>query len=62
MKNSEPEAQLVKRLDTLIFLQKQALAIGLYNNGLSKGEIGKNLHLKKATIIAMLKGIKKTKD
>jgi hypothetical protein len=49
------------KLDTLIQLTKQSLVVQLYQAGAPMQEISKNLHITTATVVAMLKGIKKLK-
>jgi Mn-dependent DtxR family transcriptional regulator len=48
-----------KKLDTLIELQQQLLALELSRSGVTQKVIGKRLHVAKATVVEMLKGVKK---
>lgn len=50
-----------KKLDELIQLTKHSIAIQLFINGATMGEISKNLHISTVTLVPMLKGIKKEK-
>jgi len=49
------------KLDTIISLLRQLLALELARSGVSKEAIGKQLHIAKATVVSMLKDIKKEK-
>lgn len=50
-----------KKLDELIQLTKHSIAIQMFINGATMGEISKNLHISTVTLVPMLKGIKKEK-
>lgn len=50
-----------KKLDVVIELLQQLLALKLSKNGVTQEIIGKRLHVAKATVVEMLKGIKKEK-
>ena len=50
-----------KKLETLIELLQNFLAIELWKNGVTQEAIGKRLRVAKATVVEMLKGIKKEK-
>jgi predicted transcriptional regulator len=45
------------KLDLIIELLRQSLAIELYKSGASKDVIGKHLHVAKASVVKMLKGV-----
>jgi predicted transcriptional regulator len=47
-----------KKLDTVIQLLQQLLALELSRSGVTKEAIGKRLHVAKATVVEMLKGVK----
>lgn len=51
--------KLTKKLDELVVLQKQAIAIKLYLSGASQDEIAKSLKISKSTVNQMVKGLKK---
>lgn len=48
-----------KKLDTLIELLQQLLALELSRSGVTQEVIGKRLHVAKATVVEMLKGVNK---
>ncbi len=50
-----------KKLDTLIELAQQLVALELCRSGVTQGEIGKRLHIAKATVGEMMKGVEKEK-
>jgi predicted transcriptional regulator len=50
-----------KKLDAVIELLQHLLALELSKNGVTQEVIGKRLHVAKATVVEMLKGIKKEK-
>lgn len=52
---------LEKKLDTVIELLRHHLALELSKAGVSMPEIGKHLHVATATVVKMLKGVKKEK-
>ncbi len=45
------------KLDLIIEMLRQSLAIELYKSGASKDVIGKHLHIAKASVVKMLKGV-----
>jgi hypothetical protein len=47
-----------KKLDTIIELLRQLVALEFSKRGASRDVIGKRLHVAKATVVKMLKGIK----
>lgn len=47
-----------EQLDKVIALLNQSVAIQLYEKGCSMEQIGKHLHIAKATVVQMLKGVK----
>ena len=47
-----------KKLDTVIELLRQLVALEFSKRGASKEVIGKRLHVAKSSVVAMLKGIK----
>jgi hypothetical protein len=49
--------ETVQKLDLIIELLKQSLAVELYKCGASKEVIGKHLHVAKASVVKMLKGV-----
>jgi hypothetical protein len=57
MANRQDEHSIDKKLDLVIELLRQSLAIELYKGGASKDVIGKHLHIAKASVVKMLKGI-----
>ncbi len=50
------------KLDALIELMQQLLALELSRSGVSQVEIGKRVHVATATVGEMLKGVKKKND
>lgn len=50
-----------KKLDTVIDLLQHLLALELSKNGVTQEAIGKHVHVAKATVVKMLKGVKKDK-
>ena len=50
-----------KKLDTVIELLQHLLALKLSKNGVTQEAIGKRVHVAKATVVKMLKGVKKEK-
>ena len=50
---------LEKKLDAIIELLQNLLALELAKRGVTQAVIGKRLHVAKATVVEMLKGIKK---
>ena len=60
---SDPQSQILeKKLDTIIDLLRHLVALELANKSVSQEAIGKCLHVAKASVVAMLSGIKKNKD
>ena len=53
--------ELDKKLDTIIGILKQMLAIELYKLGMPQTEIAKRLHIATKGVNEMLKGLKKEK-
>ena len=47
-----------KKLDTVIELLRQLVAVELSTRGVSKDVIGKHLHIAKAKVVEMLRGLK----
>ena len=47
-----------KKLDTVIELLRQLAALELSKRGVSRDVIGRRLHVAKATVVEMLKGVK----
>jgi predicted transcriptional regulator len=54
----DKEELLQKKLDTIIDLLRQLVALEFSRRGASKEVIGKRLHIAKSTVVKMLKGIK----
>jgi len=50
-----------KKLDTVIELLQHIVALELAKSGMTQEAIGKRLHITKATVVKMLKGVKKEK-
>ena len=48
-----------KKLDAIIELLQNLLALELSKRGVTQAVIGKRLHVAKATVVEMLKGVKK---
>ena len=57
MSKKAKKDETIQRLDLIIELLKQSLAIELYRSGASKDVIAKHLHIAKASVINMLKGV-----
>jgi hypothetical protein len=53
---------LGKRLDTIVVLLQQMLVLELASRSVPQAEIGKRVHLAKATVGKMLKGIRENGD
>lgn len=49
--------EINKKLDVIIELLKQTVAIQLYKSEASKDVIGRHLHIAKASVVKMLKGV-----
>jgi predicted transcriptional regulator len=58
MKNGEQHI-INRKLDTVIELLRILVALELSKNGVVQGLIGKRLHVATATVVEMLKGMKK---
>ncbi len=50
-----------KKLDVVIELLQHLVAVELTKSGVTQEVIGKRLHVAKATVVEMLKGLKKDK-
>ena len=50
-----------KKLDAVIGLLQHLVALELSKSGVTQEVIGKRLHVAKATVVEMLKGVKKEK-
>ena len=50
-----------KKLDVVIELLQHLVAVELTKSGVTQEAIGKRLHVAKATVVEMLKGVKKDK-
>ena len=48
-----------RKLDVVVGLMQNLLALELAKEGVPKSEIGKRLHLAKASVVKMLKGVKR---
>ena len=48
-----------QKLNTIIGLLRHLLALELARSGLTQEAIGKRLHVAKATVVKMLRGVKK---
>jgi hypothetical protein len=56
----DKDNEIIKnKLDTVVDLLQHLLAIELSKSGVDMGEIGKHLHIAKAKVVKMLKGVKK---
>lgn len=53
--------KLEKKLDVVIELLYHIIAVELYRGGATQDDICKSLHIHKATVGKMLKGVKKDK-
>jgi predicted transcriptional regulator len=49
-----------QKLDAIVGLLQNLLALELARSGLTQEAIGKHLHVAKATVVKMLQGVKKT--
>lgn len=58
MRNNNPQA-IETKLDAIIDLLKHLLALELSKAGSNQTDIGKHLHVAKARVVEMLKGLKK---
>lgn len=52
--------QVEKKLDAAIELLQHLVALELYKSGMTQGDIGKRIHVAKATVGQMLQGVKKS--
>jgi hypothetical protein len=60
-----PEQNISKveeKLDQIISLLQQSVAVQLFAAGASKGEVQKNLKMNRAKVFAMLAGLKKDEE
>jgi hypothetical protein len=57
MTKKSDKDEVVQRLDVIVQLLQQSLAIELYKGGASMEVIGKHLHIAKASVVKMLKGV-----
>ena len=55
------DKQVEKKLNSIIELLQQLVALELSRNGVTQEIIGKRLHVAKNTVVEMLKGVKKEK-
>lgn len=53
--------RIEKKLDAVMELLQHLLALELSKSGVTQEVIGKRLHVAKATVVEMLKGLKKEK-
>jgi hypothetical protein len=53
------EELVQKKLDTIIELLRQLAALELSRRGVPRDVIGKRLHIATATVVELLKGVKK---
>lgn len=58
---NNPNQTVEKKLDVVIELLQNLLALELSKNGVTQDVIGKRLHVAKSTVVEMLKGVKKEK-
>lgn len=61
MSNENNNAGIEKKLDVVIELLQNLLALELSKGGVTQDIIAKRLHVAKATVVEMLKGVKKEK-
>ena len=61
MAKNNPKDDINQKLDTIIKLLQHELAIQLYRNGVTQEDIRKHLHVAKAVVVKMVKGVKKEK-
>ncbi len=55
----DSDAVIEERLETMIALMQQMVALELFERGLSREDIGKHLHVAKAKVVEMLRGVDK---
>ena len=53
------KSPIEQKLDTIVDLLQHLLALELARSGLTQESIGKHLHIAKATVVKMLRGLKK---
>lgn len=58
MKRNEKDQVIHEKLDTIIELLRNLLALELTHCGVTRGTIAKRLHVAKATAVKMLHGVK----
>ena len=58
---NNPNQTVEKKLDAVIELLQNLLALELSKSGVTQDVIGKRLHVSKSTVVEMLKGVKKEK-
>lgn len=58
-KDTNPNIE--EKLDVVIELLQHILALELFESGVTQEVIGKRLHVAKATVVEMLKGVKREK-
>lgn len=58
---NNPNQTVEKKLDAVIELLQNLLALELSKSGVTQDVIGKRLHVAKSTVVEMLKGVKKEK-
>ena len=56
IQKNQPDSE---KFDTVITLLNHLLAIQLYKSGATMDEICKNLHIRKTTVVTMLRGVKR---
>lgn len=56
------EGALEQKLDTVIALLQHLVAVELSRGGVTQAQIGKHLHVAKATVGKMLQGVKGGKE
>ncbi|KKT96557.1 MAG: hypothetical protein UW97_C0008G0014 [Parcubacteria group bacterium GW2011_GWA2_45_15] len=61
MSNENNNIGIEKRLNVVIELLQNLLALELSKGGVTQDVISKRLHVAKATVVEMLKGVKKEK-
>lgn len=53
------DQHIEEKLDTVVVLLQHLLALELSRAGATQADIGKHLHIAKATVVDMFKGVKK---
>jgi len=56
---STNEDPVAAKLDTLIGLSRNMLALELWKSGTTQEEIARRLHVSKSTVVEMLRGVEK---